>query len=145
MDFLNGANIDLDTFSPNTQRALVTLEGPSVSDYNFGIVMNGLNSESEDFNVSNLSTQLVALSSTPNRKNRKPTNPRKLDLICNVCEVRKNDTVIKCNLCLKNCHTSCSLDAMCEFICCLTCKKLPSIVRELRSQRDRLNVFRCNV
>ena len=30
---------------------------------------------------------------------------------------------------------------MCEFICCLTCKKLPSIVRELRSQRDRLNVM----
>ena len=76
MDFLNAANIDLDTFSPNTQRALVTLEGPSVSDYNFDIVMNGLISESEDFNVSNLSTQLVALSSTPNRKNRKPTNPK---------------------------------------------------------------------
>ena len=118
MDFFNAANIDLDMFSPDTQRALVTLEGPSASDYNFDIIMKGLNSESEDFNVSNLSTQLAALSSTPNRKNRKRTNPRKLELICNVCEVRKNDTIIKCNLCLKNCHTRCCFDAMCEFICC---------------------------
>ena len=30
---------------------------------------------------------------------------------------------------------------MCEFICCLTCKKLPNIVSELRSQRDRQNVM----
>ena len=94
--YLQVRNIDLDIFSPNTQKALVTLDDISEGNMSFSMDSNCefLLSDDKSSVVSNISVFSV---STPKRKSRKQSNPQKLNISdqhpCHVCKKRSTSLI----------------------------------------------------
>ena len=104
MDYLQVGNIDLDIFSPNTQKALVTLGDIPEGSMSFSMDSNCefLLSDDESSVVTNTSVFSV---STPKRKSRKQSNPQKLHISdqhpCHVSK-KRSTSLIECAFCSNN-------------------------------------------
>ena len=144
MEFLDAAGIDLDLFSPRTQRALVTLDEPFSSSL--------INSSTDSFQLFETHSDyehdnefLVAFEDnhcTPKRKSRKQAKPHRVKLnktlVCSACDqVKDVDPVLVNFVCSKVFHLSCG-EAIGTAFCCKVSKMLPDKVNEQRKQIDWL-------
>ena len=149
MDLLKIGNIDLDMFSPKTQKALVTLDETSLdtSGLHVEMPMDSVLFQDGDINYSPLNQQMSDMVSTPRNKNRKSLDPVKLQKyeICYVCQTSTHYKTIECDICSKKCHRRCCFETDSDFNCCLTCKNMPKRNEELKDQIDKASVINKNL
>ena len=127
MDYLQVGNIDLDIFSPNTQKVLVTLDDIPEENIAFSMDFNCefLLSDDGSSVVSNTSVFSVF---TPKRKSGSSQTLTNCifpsdQYLCHVCK-KRSPSLIECAFCSNKCQKRCMSEILSSH-CCYECKTLP--------------------